>query len=227
VPIWKRAPRSRDEVIGAGDRARARGRLEAAAAAYRSVLAEHGPDPRVHGKLAPVLVLLKDRAGAAASFRSAAEGHLAAGFLDRALAVYCQARQALPLEPEFHSSAAHMHLLRGRRIDAAAVLAQGGRVVGRRDPAAAMDLLRSALSIQPANLEAVVALAPLLRRERRSAEALELLAQVEPGARGRALRRVRWAIFRAAPGFRTGWRWLAACAARGGVERARRRRPKA
>lgn len=202
-------------MIGAGDRARARGRLEAAAAAYQRALAEHGPDPRVHGKLAPVLVLLKDRAGAAASFRSAAEGHLAAGFLDRALAVYVQARQALPLDAEFHSEAARIHLLRGRRADAAAALARGGRTLGRSDPAAATEMLRGALALQPANLDAVLALAPLLRRERRVAEALALLAEVEPGARGRALRRVRWATFRLAPGVRAGWRFLAACVAAG------------
>jgi tetratricopeptide (TPR) repeat protein len=211
--LWRRAPKTRNEFVAAGDRARARGRLDAAAAAYRRALAEHGPDPRVHGKLAPVLLLLHDRAGAAASFRSAAEGHLESGFVDRALAVYRQARQALPLEPEFHSEAARIHLLRGRRAEAAAALAQGGRALARRDPAAATELLRGALALQPSNLEVVVALAPLLRRQGGSAEALALLAPLEREARGPELRRVRWAIFRVAPGLRTGWRWLAACAA--------------
>lgn len=205
VPFWKRAPQTRTEIIAAGDRARARGRSSAAAAAYRKALAEHGPDPRVHGKLAPVLVELGDVAGATASFRSAAEGHLASGFLDRALAVYAQARRALPLEAEFHSEAARIHLLRGRRVEAAAALVQGGRVLGRKDPVAGAELLRGALLIQPSNVEAVLAIAPLLRRQRRAAEALELLERVERDARGRALRRVRWQIFRVAPGFRTAW----------------------
>jgi tetratricopeptide (TPR) repeat protein len=209
VPFWTRKPKTRSELVAAADGARAKGRLKAAVAGYRKVLAEHGPgDPHVHGKLAPLLARLEDGDGARASFRCAAEGHLQSGFLDRALAVYVQASGTFPLEPDFHSEAARIHLVRGRRADAAIVLATGGRALGRARRGEAIEMLRGALVIHPGQLEATLALAPLLREEGRRAEARQLLESVLPGLRGAALRRVRWAIFRVAPGFRTGWRWL-------------------
>ena len=209
--MWKRAPRTRAEAMAAADRARVKGRLVAAATVYRQVLAEHGPDPRVHGKLAPVLVQLDDLAGAVASFRGAAQGYLGAGFSDRALAVYMQARAAVPLECEFHREAARIYLVRERRADAANVLAEGGRVLGASRREVAMAMLRDALALQPTHVEATLALAPLLRKVGRSTDARELLDRIEPNLRGRELRRARWMMFRIAPGFRTASRWLSVC----------------
>ena len=215
VPFWKRTPKTRGELIAAADRARVKGRLKAAAKGYRRVLAEHdGDDPHVNGKLAPLLASLGDAAGALSSFRRAAEGHLRAGFHDRALAVYAQACDAFPLEPEFHSEAARIHLIRGRRADAANVLVRGGRALGRTRRANAIEMLHGALGLQPGHLEATLALAPLLRREDKRGEALQLLQGLEPGLHGAPLRRVRWQILRTAPSLRTAWGWLAALAAR-------------
>jgi tetratricopeptide (TPR) repeat protein len=215
VPLWKRKPRTRTELVAAADRARAKGRLAAAAAGYRRVLVEHdASDPHVHCKLAPVLTRLGDDAGALSSFRLAAEGHVRAGFVDRALAVYAQAREVFPLESDFHTEAARIHLARGRRADAAIALVRGGRALARARRADAIEMLRGAMSLQPGHVEATLALAPLLRREDRRGEALELLRAIEPGVRGAALRRVRWQILRASPGLRTAWRWIAAVAGR-------------
>jgi tetratricopeptide (TPR) repeat protein len=215
VPFWKRTPKTRNELVAAADRARAKGRLRAAVAGYRKVLVQYGSDdPHVHGKLAPVLVRRGDAAGALSSFRLAADGHLRAGFVDRALAVYAQAREAFPLEQDLHSEAARIHLVRGRRADAAIVLVGGGRALARADRAQGIEMLRGALSLQPSHVEAIIALAPLLRLEGCGGEALELLRRIEPGLRGASLRRVRWQILRTAPGLRTAWRWLTALASR-------------
>lgn len=214
VLFWKRKPKTRAELLAAADRARANGRIKAAVAGYRKVLAEHGDDPHVHGKLAPLLARLEDVAGALASFRLAAEGHLGAGFLDRALSVYGQGRGFFPLEAEFHSEAARIHLVRGRRADAAIVLTEGGRALGRTQRADAIEMLRGALGIQPGDLEATLALVPLLRGEGRRDEARRLLEDVELGLRGTSRRRVRWQILRTAPGFRSFFRWLAAAVGR-------------
>ncbi len=215
MALFTRKPKTRLELVAAADRARAKGRLKAAAAGYRKALAQHGrADPHVHGKLAPVLAQLDDEDGALASFRSAAEGHARTGFLDRALAVYVQASAAFPLEPDLHAEAARIHLARGRRADAVLVLAAGGRALARARRRDAIEMLRSALVLQPGHLEATLVLCPLLRKEGRRTEARELLEGVEPGLRGAALRRVRWAIFRVAPGFRTAWRWARSLAAR-------------
>jgi tetratricopeptide (TPR) repeat protein len=215
VAFWKRKPKTRGELVAEADRARVKGRFRAAAAGYRRALAEHDPDdPLVNGKLAPLLARLGDAPGALSSFRRAAEGHLRAGFNDRALAVYTQARDVFPLEADFHSEAARIHLLRGRRADAAIVLARGGRALGRTLRAAAIEMLRGALGLQPGQLEATLALAPLLRLEDRRGEALELLRSIEPELRGAPLRRVRWQILRTAPGLRAAWAWVAALAPR-------------
>ena len=215
VQLWKRKAKTRAELVAAADRARAKGRLRAAVQGYRKVLAEHGPDdPHVNGKLAPLLARLADATGALSSFRLAAEGHLRAGFHDRALAVYSQAREAFPLEPAFHSELARIHLVRGRRADAAIVLARGGRALGRTQRARAIEMLRGALGLQPGHLDATLFLAPLLRREDQHGEALELLRSIEPELYGAPLRRVRWQIFRTAPGLRTAWSWAAALTSR-------------
>jgi Tfp pilus assembly protein PilF len=213
--LFRRRAWTRVERLAAADRARARGRVRTAVAGYRLVLAEHGDDPHVHGKMAPLLARLADADGARESFRCAAAGHARAGFLDRALAVYVQARAAFPLEPDFHAEAARIHLVRGRRADAALALAAGGRALGRTRPADAVEMLRGALALHPAHLEATLALAPLLCREGRRGEAVEQLEALAPDARGPALRRVRWALFRAAPSAASAWRWLrAACGGR-------------
>ncbi len=207
--LWRRRPKTRRDLVAAGDRARAKGRVKAAVAAYRAALAHHGPDdPRVHGKLAPLLAQLEDATGALASFRRAAEGHLQTGFVERALSVYLQARREFPLEPEFHCEAARVHLVRGRRADAAIVLAEGGRALGRTRRAEGIEMLRGALGLQPCHVEATLALAPLLRKEGQRDEARRLLERLEPGLRGAALRRARWEMLRAAPGLRAGWRWM-------------------
>jgi tetratricopeptide (TPR) repeat protein len=209
--FWTRRPKTRRDLVTAGDRARAKGRVKSAVAAYRKALSQHDPDdPHVHGKLAPLLAQLEDGAGAMASFRRAAAGHLQTGFLERALSIYLQARHAFPLEPEFHSEAARVHLVRGRRADAAIVLAQGGRALGRTRRPEGIEMLRCALGLQPGHVEATLALAPLLRKEGQPDEAWKLLVRIEPGLRGAALRRARWEMLRAAPGFRAGYRWIAA-----------------
>ncbi|MFL5271773.1 MAG: tetratricopeptide repeat protein [Anaeromyxobacteraceae bacterium] len=212
--LFRRRAQTRGERLAAADLARAHGRLRRAVAGYRRVLAEHGDDPHVHGRLAPLLARLDDAEGARASFRTAALGHARAGFLDRALAVYVQARAQFPLEADFHAEAARIHLLRGRRADAALALARGGRALGRTQRADAIEMLRGALALHPTHLDATLALAPLLCRDGRRDEALELLGGLEPDVAGRALRRVRGALFRAAPSPGAAWRWLSAALGR-------------
>ncbi len=130
------------------------------------------------------------------------------GFVERALCVYLQARREFPLEPVFHMEAARVHLARGRRADAAIVLAEGGRAVGRARRADGIEMLRGALGLQPGHVQATLALALLLREEGQRKEARQLLERIEPSLRGATLRSARWEMFRVAPGIRAGWRWM-------------------
>ena len=130
--LFRRKPQTRAERIAAADRARVSGRLRAGAAGYREVLVADPSDPAVHVKLAPVLAKLGDVDGAARSFRTAAQRHLAAGFTDRAVAVNAAAAGVIPLDAGFRLELARLELLRGRKQDAVKTLVAGGRAqIGR------------------------------------------------------------------------------------------------
>jgi Tfp pilus assembly protein PilF len=204
VAFFRRKPQSRAELVAAADRARSRGRVRAAIAGYREALAADPSDPSVNVKLAPLLARIGDADGGARCFRTAAERHLTAGFVDRAAAVCLNATGVFPLDAGFRLEVARLNLQRGRKVDAVAALVEGGRALTRaRRRDAATSLLRRALEISPDHLEALLAIAPLLASGGRRAEALALLEAAEARAAGRELRRVRWALFRNAPSIRT------------------------
>ncbi|MBI5067352.1 MAG: tetratricopeptide repeat protein [Deltaproteobacteria bacterium] len=209
--LFSRKPKSRRDIAQAADRARARGRLEKAAAGYRRLLVEQPSDPSTSLKLGEVLARMGDEDGAAACFRAAAQRHLAAGFTDRASAVVTTAVEALPLSIEFRQESARLQILRGRGADALKVLVAGGEALARaRRRPEAIGLLRRAREIEPWHLETVLLLARLLARTGEREEARALCAGLEARVRGPALRRARWLSFRLSPGLRTFWRWLRA-----------------
>ena len=76
MALFRRKPKTRSELVAEADRARVRGKLDAAAAGYRRALESDPADASVHVKLAPVLARLGDAEGAARSFRAAAQKHL-------------------------------------------------------------------------------------------------------------------------------------------------------
>lgn len=222
MPLFRRGPRTRLEIIAAADRARARGRLRKAVAGYREALRTDPEDPSLNVKLAPLLARLGEASEGARCFRVAAERHLRAGFTDRAAAVCATAAQVFPLEPAFRTELARLHALRGRRVDAVDALVDGGRALAtaRQRPAAA-SLLRRALELDPLHLDARLALAPIVAAQGERAEALAMLRALEGHARGGDLRRVRWAALRLSPSLPALWRWAAVSLAGGGAPRGR------
>ncbi len=215
MPLFRRRPRTRAEIVAAADHARARGRIRKAVAGYREALRTDPEDPTLNVKLAPLLARLGQGAEGARCFRRAAERHLAAGFTDRAAAVCVTATGVFPLEPAFRLELARLHALRGRRADAVVALVEGGRALARaRRRPAAVSLLRRALELEPLHLEARLALAPVLAAEGERDEARALLRALEGHARGRDLRRVRWVALGISPTPVALWRWLSAALAR-------------
>jgi len=208
MALWRKKPYDRTEVLAAADKARAQGRIRKAVAGYRKVLAVDPNDIAVHGKIAPLLAQRRQRDEALRSFQFAAQGHLKAGFQDRALAVYTQAAAHFPEEAWIWDEIARLHLLRGRRADAVNALLDGGIRLGRQVRPKGIVLLRKALEIEPWHLEATLALARLLARSGEKVEALDMLEDLAQRVRGKGRRRVRRAIFglSATPG--NAWRWL-------------------
>ena len=78
MPLFRRRPRTRIEIVAAADRARARGRIRKAVAGYREALAATPDDPSLNVKIAPLLARLGEGAEGARCFRRAVERHLGA-----------------------------------------------------------------------------------------------------------------------------------------------------
>jgi len=210
--VWpfRSKPKTRQELVALGDAARARGRLKKAIAQYQAALGLAPGDAAIHGKLAPLLARTQQPDAAMASFQAAADGHLAKGFADRAIAVWAQAAQSFPKQTRIWQELAKLHGGRGRRADAVKALLDGrGHLRKKAERTEAVGLLRQALELEPGHVEARVDLARQLGKLGRRAEALALLQPLE-GSGGKLLRRVRAAQFGIAPSFKTAWRWLRA-----------------
>ncbi len=211
MALWRRKkkPFDRTAALPPADRARASGRVKKAIAGYQRVLAADPHDVSVHGKLAPLLARRRQKKEAMASFLFAAQGHLKAGFADRALSVYLQASAHYPEESGLWDEIARLNLVRGRRADAVKALVEGGSRLGRGSRPQGMALLRKALEIEPYHVEATLGLARLLGRDGRRREAAAALEDLAGRVRGRARRRVRRALLGISPTPANFWRWLA------------------
>jgi Tfp pilus assembly protein PilF len=211
VRLFSKKPRSRAEILADADRARTRGNVRKAAAAYQAALQSDPTDPSVNVKLGPLLAKLGDAEGGARCFRLAAKRHLDAGFVDRAAGVTLTATGVFPLDAGFRLELARLNVVRGRRLDAVATLLDGGKAQAKaRRPDVAASLLGKALEIEPWHLETCLVLVPVLSRNGHGDSAREFLHGLEKRYRGPALRRVRWAAFKLSPGVGTFWRWLRA-----------------
>ncbi len=204
-------PRTRSEIIAAADRARTRGKVRKAVAAYQEVLRSDPSDPSVNVTLGPLLAKLGDPEGGARCFRVAAKRHLDAGFVDRAAGVTLTATGVFPLDPGFRLELARLNVSRGRKQDAVSTLLEGGRAQAKANrPDLAASLLGKALEIEPWHLETCLALVPVLARNGHPESVREFLDGLERRYRGPARRRVRWVAFRLSPGLGTFWRWVRA-----------------
>ncbi|HLL81802.1 MAG TPA: BTAD domain-containing putative transcriptional regulator [Longimicrobium sp.] len=207
----RKTPPTRSELIAQADKARAKGKVKKAIAGYRKALELEPGDAMVHGKLAPLLARTNAAGAALESFRAAAKAHLDKGFADKAVAVYAQAADTLPLEPTLWQQLAQLQVTRGRRADAVKALLRG-RVHFRRKAHRrhAISLLKEALSLDGELFAPKLDLARLLAREGARAEAVVLLEPLAKTMKGRPLRQVRWALARVAPGPGAYWRWMRA-----------------
>jgi tetratricopeptide (TPR) repeat protein len=202
--VWDRT-----ELLAQADKSRARGSRRRAITLYLTLLQQDPNDLTVHGKVAPLLAAEGKRDAAMASFRAAATGHAAAGFVDRGIAVLRQAAEQFPEDESLWTEVADLHVMRGRRGDAVAAFIVGGeRLMNGRFRPIGAKLLRRALELEPWNVQATILLARTLKRERRRQEAVALLEGLARRTGGKARGRARRLAFWYSPTPRRLWRWL-------------------
>lgn len=199
-PAKKKAPLDRTALLAKADKARAVGRRKRAILLYAKLIEQDPKDLAVHAKIAPLLAAEGLREPAMASFRAAADGQAAAGFVDRGIALLRQAAGLFPDEESLWVEVAAFHVQRGRRADAVAVLTEGGRrLLPTRYRAVGAKLLRRALEIEPWNVRAALLLAKTLAKERRKEEAIALLEGLAQRIGGMGRRNARGLAFRLSP----------------------------
>jgi len=209
--LFRKRAYDRTEILGAADRARARGRRRKAIALYRRILEQSPNDLAVLAKIAPLLARARRKDEALASFRAAADGQIKAGFPDRALSLELQAAQFYPEEYALWDDVARIHVQKGRRADAVAALVDGATRLSRTPhlPVAAK-VLKRALEIEPWQPDATLLLARVFTRGGRREEALAVLDGLAARVRGKLLRRTRRLAFFIAPTPGALWRWMRA-----------------
>jgi len=215
---WFKRYKSYDRfaLLAAAEKARAKGKVRKAIAAYRKVLEVDPSDHETHGKLAPLLGERRQLAEAWKSFVVAGEGYVRDMHEDKALSIYMQAARYLPHQLEVWKSIAQLQVGRGRPPDAVKALLDGSRHFRRRNHRPeAIRLLRLACEIEPWHFEATYALARLLLKAGEKREAQWHLEGLAERAKGRNRRRACATLFRMSPSFVGAWRWVrAAIAAR-------------
>lgn len=200
---------TRAQLLDRADKARAKGRKKKAIIEYRKALALDPADATVHSKVAPLLATTGQRAEAMKSFRFAAEAHLKAGFVDRAIAVWVSAANFFPDEEPLWNEVAKLQLQRGRKADAVKALIDAHRHFrGKKRRDTAIGFLKQAVGLEPMNVQANLLLARLLKKAGRMPEAKSLLTQLSTQIRGPALRQIRRAQFNLSPTPAALWRWM-------------------
>ena len=206
--FWRK-PYNRTSTLAAADKARGRGRVRKAIAGYSKVLQNQPNDYQVHARLAPLLAKVRRWEDSRKSFHAAGEGYLAAGFADKAVAVWTMAAQHFPEDVPYWERIANELVKRGHKADAIRTLLQGRHQLRLRfQRPLAIQLLEQVLVLEPSHFDATLDLVRLLRLEGQRPKAEKLLTDLSRDVRGPKLRRIRTAQFRLSPGFRTFLAWV-------------------
>lgn len=205
-------PFDRSKTLEVASKAKAKGNLKKAIAAYREVLARKADDFDVHLKLAPLLAETRQLGDAWRSFQLAGEGYSRRGFADKAASVYRQASEFLPHEVEIWERISDLCLQRERRAEATKTLVEAAGKHFRKaaQRAGAIRLLRRAAEIEPESTKLAVKLARLLRQDGQRDESRALLERFVDVAPREDLPGIRKELFLLSKSPAALWRWLRA-----------------
>ncbi len=201
----------RAKVLEAANKARSKKKRARAIELYRWILAMEPQDQELQAKLGPLLAETGQDFDAWLSFNATARACLREGHVDKAIAVYREAAQLLPLELQAWQGIGRLERKRGRNADGVKSLLEGSHKFKRRGlRSQAIYLLRMAREIEPFHFQTVLQLARLLGTTKQRQEAHRLLDGLTERCSGGQLRRIRAVQFRLSPGVVTAWRWLQA-----------------
>ena len=205
----KAAPFDRDATLRLAEDFRGKKKPKKAIAELRKVLAVDPKDAIAHSKLGPLLISAGQPVAALESFRIAADDLDARGFCDKALSLWLQIAQTKVSDLDAWEKVTQFHVTRGRKADGVKVMVHAAAVpVGNEGRPRAIRLLENALLFEPQHLEAILSLAPMLKKEKRGPDARALLENALKFVSGASARRVKRKLFGLFPGFRTFWSWL-------------------
>ena len=205
----RRIPYDRKRLLELADSLREGRRWRKALRLYRQILAAEPRNGEIHLRVAPLLARAGKDFEAWESFRIAADALERAGEEEAVLALYEQARKALPRSFDAYRALARAELIRQHPEQALRTLVQGSQQLRRRAPRGpALPLLRDAREIEPWNGRVVIDLSRLLAREGQPAEALFLLDHLDDRASGEHRLAGRALAWRIEPSLRHSWRYL-------------------
>lgn len=181
-----------------------------AIALYREALALDERDPETHLRLAHLLAKNKEPGPAYASYRSAADGFVAKGFLDKAIAAYKNATEATPDFEEAWERLSELNLERERPAEAVTALEMGRKRYKRAyDRPRAIRLLYRLRHLQPERISVAADLVKTLNKEKRKDEAQAIVTElVETRPTGKGRRKVRWMQLSLGFSPRVLWWWI-------------------
>lgn len=207
----KARPYDRQEALRAAEDWRAKKKPKKAIAELQRILAVDPNDATAHARLAPLLLSAGQARDAVPSLRIAAADLEARGFADKAISLHLQVADIDASDVAAWETASRLHVLRGHTPEGARVLVTGAqRQAGKAGRPRAIQLLKGALALVPDQVDVMLLLARLSRKEGLADDARALLERAVTITSGRALTRARWTYFALFPGLRTFWRWLRA-----------------
>src|SRR5262249_4922197 len=142
-------------------------------------------DYQVHARVAPLLAKVHRWEESRKSFNAAGDGYRAAGFADKAIAVWAVAAQHFPEDVQLWERIANEQLKRGHKADAVRAPLQGrNQLRSRAQRPHAILLLEQVLAVDAFNFDATLDLARLFRLEGRKREAGKLLNDLSRTVQG-------------------------------------------
>ncbi len=202
--ITQKKQRSRREILDLAAKAQSSGKVKKAIGEYIKLLNVDPGDFDIHARLAPLLAKCNRKEEAWNSFKTAADGHSARGFIDKAQSIYTLACRTLPQVAEAWEERVKHQIERGLKADAVhTAIEAGSHLHDRINRKRATVLLRKVYMVVPWHPELTMCLARFEAKEKRVKEALWLYEGIAARSTGKILRNARLNAFRLSPGLGT------------------------